>query len=146
VVAPLAADQQVARRVALEAEAGPARQRDRGRVAGLDVRLDPVQRERAEGVVEHQLETGPHHPLARVAGGAVVAEERRLERAAHDLGDVEDARDAAGVVVDDDEADEVVARAAAQQLVELVRALGRIGPRPVQIAARVDHLEEGIAV
>ena len=56
VVAPLAADQQVARRVALEAEAGAARQRDRGRVAGLDVGLDAVQRERAEGVVEHLLE------------------------------------------------------------------------------------------
>ena len=70
VVAPLAADQQVARRVALEAEAGAARQRDRGRVAGLDVRLDPVQRERAERVVEHLLEAGAHHPLAGVAGAS----------------------------------------------------------------------------
>ena len=52
VVAPLAADQQVARRVALEAEAGAARERDRGGVAGLDVGLDAVQRERAERVVE----------------------------------------------------------------------------------------------
>ena len=48
VVAPLAADQQVARREALQPEAGAARERDRGRVPGLDVGLDAVQAERAD--------------------------------------------------------------------------------------------------
>ena len=43
VVTPLAADQQVARRVALQPEAGAAGERDRRRVAGLDVGLDAVQ-------------------------------------------------------------------------------------------------------
>ena len=46
VVAPAPADQQVARRVALQPEARAARERDRRRVAGLDVGLQPVQRER----------------------------------------------------------------------------------------------------
>ena len=145
-VAPLAPDQEVARRVALEAEAGAARERDRGGVAGLDVGLDAVQRERAEGVVEDLLEPVAHQPLAGVASAAVVAEEGRLERAADDLGDVEDARDVPRLVVDHDEAGEVVARAAREQLVELVGALGRIGPRPVQLAALAHHLEEGLAV
>ena len=44
------------------------------------------------------------------------------------------------------EAGEVVARAAAEELVELVGALGRVRPGPVQLAALVDHLEEGVAV
>ena len=87
-----------------------------------------------------------HQALAGVAGAAVVAQERGLERAADDLGDVEDAGDLARVVVDDEEAGEVVARAAAEELVELVGALGRVGPRPVEIAALMDHLEEGVTV
>ncbi len=70
VVAPLAADQQVARRVALEAEAGAAGERDRGGVAGLDVRLDAVERERAERVVEDVLEPAPHQALVGVAGAS----------------------------------------------------------------------------
>src|SRR4051794_18043385 len=45
VVAPLAADEQVARREALEPEAGRAGQRDGGVVGRLDVRLDAVQAE-----------------------------------------------------------------------------------------------------
>src|SRR3954470_12536422 len=43
VVAPLAVDLQVARREALQAEAGSLGQRDRALVARLDVRLEPVQ-------------------------------------------------------------------------------------------------------
>ena len=42
-VAPVAVDMQVAAREALAGEAEPAHQRDRGRVGGLDVGLDPVQ-------------------------------------------------------------------------------------------------------
>src|SRR4051794_38720199 len=43
VVAPPAVDLQVARREALQAEAGSLGERDRALVAGLDVRLEPVQ-------------------------------------------------------------------------------------------------------
>src|SRR3954453_5827000 len=116
VVAPLAPDQEVARRVALEAEAGAAGERDRGGVARLDVGLDAVERERPEGVVEDLLEAAAHEAPARVAGAAVVAEEGGLERAADDLRDVEDPGDVARSVVDPHEAGEVLARAAGQQL------------------------------
>ena len=95
VVAPLAADQQVARREALQPEARAAGQRDRRCVAGLDVRLDAVQAQRAEGVVEHLLERLAHQALAGVLLVRVVAQVGGLERAADDLGDREDAGDLA---------------------------------------------------
>ena len=142
VVAPLAADQQVARREALQAEPGAAGQRDRGGVAGLDVRLDAVQAERAEGVVEDLLERLAHQPLAGVALVGVVAEVGGLERAADDLGDREHAGDRAGVDAAGQQAEEVLAARAAVELVELVRALGRVRPRPVQPVALAGEGEE----
>ena len=92
VVAPLPADQQVARREALEPEAGGAGERDRGGVGGLDVRLQPVQRERAERVgdrLDHRL---AHVAVPGVALVRVVAEVGGLEGAADDLGDDQHAR------------------------------------------------------
>ena len=101
---------------------------------------------RIDDLAAECLEPRAHEALAGVAGAAVVAEEGRLERAADDLGDVEDPCDVARLVVDEDEAREVLPRAAREQLVELVGALGRVGPRPVQLAALAHHGEEGIAV
>ena len=142
VVAPLAADQQVARREALQAEAGAAGERDRGLVAGLDVRLDAVQAERAERVVEDLLERLAHQALAGVALVGVVAEVGGLEGAADDLGDREHARDLAVVGAAGEQAEEVLAARAAVELVELVGALGRVGPRPVQPVALAGEREE----
>ena len=69
VVAPLAADQQVARREALEAEAGAARERDRRLVAGLDVRLDAgagrAGRTRGRGSARAPRASGPGRRGAR---------------------------------------------------------------------------------
>ena len=95
VIAPLAADQQVARGEALEPEPRAARQRDRRRVAGLDVGLDPMQAERPERMVEDLLERLAHQALPGVALVRVVAEVGGLERAADDLGDREHAGDRA---------------------------------------------------
>ena len=147
VVAPLAADQQVARGEALEPEAGAAGERDRRLVAGLDVGLQPVQGERPEGVVEHLLHRLAHQPLARVALVRVVAEVGGLEGAADDLRDREHAGDLALVLGQaGDEAGEVVAPRAGEEVVELVGALRRVGPRPVQLAALAGEREERLAV
>jgi hypothetical protein len=146
VVAPLAADQQVAGREALQAEAATAGQRDRRLVAGLDVRLHAVQAEGAEGVVEDLLERLAHQALAGVALMGVVAEVRRLERAADDLRDREHARDLAGVRPAGEQAQEVLAPGAAVELVELVGALGRVGPGAVQAVALAGEGQELLPV
>jgi hypothetical protein len=105
-----------------------------------------VQSERAEGVVEELLHRLGHVAPAGVALVRVVAEVRGLEGAAHDLRDREDARDLAGRLDAGDQAREVVAPRAGEQLVELIRALGRVGPRPVQLAAVGGKREELVAV
>src|SRR3954451_13073857 len=74
VVAPVAVDLQVARREALQPEARPLGQRDRRRVRGLDVRLEPVQLEPVERVAQQQLDAFGHVPLAGVRLPARVAE------------------------------------------------------------------------
>ena len=146
VVAPAAADQQVPGRVALQPEARAAGERDRRRVRGLDVGLQPVQRHRAEREVEHELHRLAHQPLAGVARARVVAEVGGLEVAADDLGDREHADEVAVVGAHRREADEVVAAGAVDEVVELVGALRRVGPGLVQVAALAHHREERLAV
>ena len=146
VVAPLAADQQVARGEALHAEAAASGERDRRDVAGLDVGLQAVQRQRPERMVEHLLERLAHEPLAGVASARVVAQVRRLERAADDLGDREHAGDRPVLGGTGEQAREVVAARAREQVVELVGPLRRVGPRPVQLPALLREGEEFVAV
>ncbi len=81
-----------------------------------------------------------------MARARVVAEVGGLEVAADDLGDREDADEVAVLGQAGGQADEVLARGARDEVVELVRALGRIGPRPVQLAALAHHREEVVAV
>src|SRR4051794_41920393 len=109
-VAPAAADLQVPRREPLLLESAAAGERDRGEVARLDVGLQAVQAERAEGLADHETDRLGHVSLARVRGDAAVAEERALERAADDLGDVQPA-------------DDLVVGAAAGQVAKLALAV-----------------------
>ena len=100
----------------------------------------------AEAVVEHLLERLAHQPLPGVALVRVVAEVGRLERPADDLRDREHAGDLARVDAAGQQAEEVLPARAAVELVELVRALGRIRPRPVQPVALARQREELRAV
>ena len=97
-------------------------------------------------MVEDLLERLAHQALAGVALVGVVAEVGGLEGAADDLGDREHARDLAVVGAARQQAQEVLAARAAVELVELVRALGRIRPRPVQPVALAGEGEELRAV
>ena len=101
-----------------------------------------VQAERAEGVVEDLLERLAHQALAGELLVGVVAEVGGLEGAADDLGDREDAGDRAASRCGGQQAQEVLAARAAVELVELVGALGRVGPRPVQPPALAGQREE----
>src|SRR5262249_5699028 len=135
VVAPAAADLQVARRVALVAEACPLDEALRPFVVGLDVRLEPAQLQLSERVAQDELEAFRHQSLAGRGGERVVAEVRALEEAARDLADVVDARQRAVAATTDEEAALGAARAALEVGVELARRLRRVDPRPVQAAA-----------
>src|SRR3954452_9326084 len=135
VVAPAPVDLQVARREALEPEARPLGQRDRRLVVGLDVRLDPVQPECSESVLEHELD-----PLAHVAKPGIrrpdgVTEIRVQERPAEDLAEVEEAEDPAVAAPAEQEELEVVGARAVHERGELLLAHRRERPRLVQRAA-----------
>src|SRR4051795_5284556 len=93
VVAPASADLQVARREALTPEARAFGQRQRALVARLDVRLDAVQEQLAEGEAQRQLHALVHVPTPREGLADPVAEIGVLERAADDLRELEDADD-----------------------------------------------------
>src|SRR3954463_6323586 len=115
--APAAADLQVPRREPLLLESAAAGERDRGEVAGLDVGLPAVPAEGAGGLAGPEPDRLGHVSLARVRGDAAVAEERALERAADDLGDVQPA-------------DDLVVGSAAGQIAELALA---VEPRQVRV-------------
>src|SRR5438874_3224882 len=93
VVAPAAADLEVATRESLAAKAGPSRERDRGAVSGLDVCLDPMEIEVDESVTQHQFEPVAHEPLAGVRLAHRITEVCALERASGDVGQIEESHD-----------------------------------------------------
>src|SRR4051794_17050415 len=146
VIAPLAVDLQVARREALEPEARALRQRDRALVAGLDVRLEPVQPERAERVAEHELDAFRHVALAGEGPPDGIAEVGIQERPAEDLAEVEEPEDAAVAAPAQQEQLEVVGACALDQREELLVARRRERPRPVVLAALAHELGELVRV
>ncbi len=147
VVAPLAADQQVARGEALEPEAGRARERDRGGVAGLDVGLQPVQRERPEGVRDRLAPSPRACSPCRRGARARSSRGRRDWNAPRTIWDRISTPVISPLLAQaGEQAHGVVAARAREQLVELLRALGRIGPRPVQRAALGGEPQELLAV
>src|ERR1700683_2834168 len=81
VVAPAAADLQVAGGEAFAPEAGGPGERERGLVAGLDVRLETVQPHDHKRMPQRKVDPLSHVSLPRVALPHGVSEVRALERA-----------------------------------------------------------------
>ena len=146
VVAPLAAELQVLLGEALAHEAAAPDQRYRGHVAGLDVRLEPVEAHVREGVVEDETHPLGHVALPLQARNSAVADVRALEHAPHDLGDVEEARDPAVAAQPDHERDERVVLRPPQQLVELGGGGRRRDPVAVELAAADHRVDEVVTV
>ena len=85
VLAPAAADLQVALGHALAPEAGPLQQRPRGDVLRQAGRLDAAEVDHGEGVVHHRRQRLAHQPLAGELRADPVADLRRLRRPAADV-------------------------------------------------------------
>jgi hypothetical protein len=146
VVAPAAADLEVARREALELEAAAARERDRRRVARLDVRLEPVQVELRERMPQNQPEPLGHVAAAGVGGDRAVAQERTLQPAADDLADVREADDRRVLTpADEQRLERLVGRPCEQRRERLV-AGRRLQPRVVERSTRPHRRDELRAV
>jgi hypothetical protein len=105
VVAPVAADVQVARRKTLAGEAKPPHQGDGRRVARLDVRLHAVQAERIEGVTHGQAHRLGHQAAPGAPGHAIIPEIGAAERAENDVGNIDHADDARAGDLARDQAD-----------------------------------------
>src|SRR4029078_10412616 len=101
VVAPAAADLQVARREALPREAARPGERERRRVGGLDVGLQTVQLQRAERVAHGRAQSFAHQTLSLEPGERVVAEVRAAECAKNDLREVDDSYQCTGLALTD---------------------------------------------
>ena len=142
VLAPFAADLQVAAGEALLLEAEALDQPDRPGVAGLDVRLDPVQAEVAEHRSEHRPQAPRHQALPGVRGKGAVAQGSRLEAAANDVVDVHHADEAAAGPVPDQVAGLVVARDPFQVSSEELRGVGQAEPGSVQRFAGAHRVDE----
>src|SRR6202034_3759164 len=142
-VAPFAADLQVAAGEALPFEAEALDQPDRAGVAGLDVRLDPVQAKLAEHRPEHRPQAPRHQALPGVRGKGAVAEGSRLQAAANDVVDVHHTDQAAAGPVPDQVAGLVVARDPFQVGSEELGGVRQAEPGSMQRlagASRVDEL------
>ena len=85
VVAPVPCHVQVSRGESLEPESEPLNEGSRRAVAGLDVRLEPVQPELAEPVIDREPHGLGHAASSGRALEPVVAERRRPQRAEHDV-------------------------------------------------------------
>src|SRR5579859_4676718 len=93
VIAPATGNLQIPRREALTAKSRPAGQGNRGPIVGLDVGFHAVQPEVGEGITEDKLDRLAHVSLPGVRLTHGVAKVRALERAANDLGQIEEAID-----------------------------------------------------
>ena len=146
VVAPLAAELQVLLGEALAHEAAAPNQRYRGHVAGLDVRLEPVEAHVRKDVVEDETHPLGHIALPLQARDPAVSDVRALEHAPHDLGDVEEAGDPAVAAQPDHERDERVVLRPPQQLVELGGGGRRRDPVAVELAAADHRVDEVVTI
>ena len=87
VVAPLAGDEQVARRPADQGEPGTAQHRLGGVVVDERAGLEAVQAVAREALAEHLEDGGGGHAAAGPVGGDPVAQRAAAEGAAGDVGD-----------------------------------------------------------
>jgi len=93
VVAPAPTDLEILRRVAFAGEAKSSDERDGGHIAGLNVGLEPVEAECPEPIGEGKPQGLGHVAVPRPGRVDVVAEIGALEGPAHDLTDLDRAKD-----------------------------------------------------
>src|SRR4051812_18669064 len=142
VIAPAAADLQIARREALPAEARLACQCQRALVRRLDVGLDAVQAQLAEREAQCLLHAVAHVPLPGKRPADPVAQIRVLERPADHLGELEEADDRVVLGTPRKQRVEVVGAVAFEQSPVARCVRGRIRPRPMQLDARLNQVDE----
>jgi hypothetical protein len=142
VVAPVAEDLEVFGGEAFHAEAAAAGQGDGGGIVGLDVGFQAVKAQLGEGKAGDQGEALGHAALAGELCGGVVAKVGALEAASDDAAEADDAGDAGGGQVADEEA--VVGDLVAGFEIGLVGlgGFGGLDPRVVEVPACGDHGEE----
>src|SRR5512139_2994394 len=119
-IAPAPANFEVPRREPFLAKPKALHQRDRTRVAGLNVSFEPVKSQLAETPGDDQAQPGAQKAAPGKRLECVVTKVRRLEAAAHDLVDV----DYSGNVVATRHDDETLAAAIA----ETPNVLRELGP------------------
>lgn len=141
VISPPTPDLQVAQREPFPTEAGPTHQRDGPLVAGLDARLNAMQPQVSEGVLEDELEPFAHESLPGERLERVVAEDGVSERPVDDLAESEVAHDRTVVVATDHEA-RVVRTAVAHELVVRPRGRRGIGPGTMKGTRSADPSQE----
>jgi hypothetical protein len=151
VVAPAIADAQVAARESLARETQRAHETHGAHVARLHVDFHAMQGERPERRVEREAERFLHQTLAGVGPEPVIAEIGALERAAHDLGEVEHAHRRVVVAAQGEEPDvrarEHIAAAEARAIgLERVARQRRDHPARVQPPAPPRGLEKSAGV
>jgi hypothetical protein len=142
VITPVSAHHQVPGREAFLLEPQTPGQTDRATVGWLDVCLHPVQAQLAEHGAEHGTQALGHQTPASVRSESGIAQEARLEGAAHD-------------VIDAHIADEFCTRMVTYQVGSLILAsrpiqvgreapgrIRRVNPRPVQRPAPLHSLNK----
>src|SRR5205085_10045328 len=146
VVTPATADLEVAPAVALLHEPGSTNQPDRTLVAWLDARLHTVQPQLSEGMVQHQLEPGPHVALAGERNERVVAEVCAPETPVEDLAETEVARELPVLGSQNDERSARRWDPRTDHLIEPFVGPRRMRPGPMQASAPGRRCDERIAV
>jgi hypothetical protein len=105
-VSPAAAELEIPGRVTFKAKPKAPHQTTRRHVSRLDIGLEAVEVELAEGVVEHEAKGLAHVSLAGEGGADVIAEVGALERATGDLAELDRADHGVVYVAPDEEPNE----------------------------------------
>jgi hypothetical protein len=140
-VGPAPATPDRPRRVALAPEPGPAQERERGPVVGLDPGLEAVELVAAERLAQREVEALAHEPLPGAPGEGVVPDAGLVHRAGHHLAQVDHPDERAAVAQTHQV--ELVAQARTQEKArERAGRDRRADPAPVQRAARPGRGDE----
>src|SRR5450755_1106753 len=142
VVSPAVANLQVARRIPFLGETTRPDERDRCRIARLDVGLETMQLERSEPMAHGRPQAFAHQALALVTGEGVVADVGAAKQAANDVRDLDDADQRAAVATADQQGAVRRRRDPSEVLAELSGSNGRRDPRIVKCAAAPNRAGE----
>lgn len=89
-VTPTATYLEVAARLSVALESKPRNERERTAIAGLDVRIEPLQAKLEKRQIDDLNEPFAHEPIACVRHEGVVAQTAGLLWLGHDVFDVDD--------------------------------------------------------